>query len=205
MKSIFLGFIMISTTSLFAQKFEIGLNGGFGFNTAPTIDFPRTWQNYRDIQASDLSTVFTLEVLQTRKKWQYGIATGVLKLSCKYYYFGYPNPYPLPFVNAAIANPGIPVKAVLNRQLSFHKLHTYAGVSAGYVFAKTKNMYLYDNNAVVTGGGWMAGVQAGATYKLTKRLGINSELQASYMRLDIGGARYTLWYIPFTVGIRYDL
>src|ERR1035437_4024602 len=89
---IFLILALLATTSLFAQKFEIGVNGGIGYNTAPSIDkssfsSPITSNE----KPSSLSLATSIKALYNYHKWQLGIEADFMNLSYRYavteYYF----------------------------------------------------------------------------------------------------------------------
>src|ERR1035437_1213064 len=69
--------------SVFSQNFEVGVNGGIGFNTVPQIN-----AHYPTALRGDFNSVLSgnasVKAMYNRQKWQYGISFEVMLLSYRY-------------------------------------------------------------------------------------------------------------------------
>ena len=215
MKPILIILALFVGSSLFAQKFEIGLNGGMVFNTAPSIpNSPAPFYTMKE-KPSQISAAASLKALNMHKKWQYGIEIACMPLSYKismgrYYLidsqivkvFGKDE------TTSTLSKPAIPVKAIFDRVVVLKKLKVYGGISAGYVFVTNTHIpHSEFGTDYITpqGHGITVGLHTGGTYLVSKRTGINAEVSADYMLLTIGGVSYNLFAFPFTFGIRYRI
>jgi len=211
MRSLFLFLFAFSgTIAAFGQNFQIGLNGGIGYNTAPGIISESSIAPVSQ-KHSDVSSLAAIKAMLDHNKWQYGIQAANMQLSYKAHENGVFMPgtgYPISTTSVFISKEAIPVKLFVNRKIAFQHLETYAGISAGYVLAKDCQdpaalAEEYYNH--VNGNGFSAGLQIGGTYFITKRIGVNAEIGGDYMAITIGAATYKLYEFPATVGIRYRL
>lgn len=211
MRNIILIMFVFVTTSLFAQKFEIGVNGGIGYNTTPAISETYTSVN-SSAQAPPASVAGMLKLAYNYKKWQFGIEAGYINLTYKFWGKQYYiiNSQIVELYNqpekGTLGNPAIPVKLFTDRKIVFKHSEIYGGISAGYVLLTNGFIPPAEFNQVVPskhGNGFTAGIQAGATYFVTKHIGINAEFQGNYMALSLDGTKYNLFEFPETLGIRY--
>ena len=104
------------------------------------------------------------------------------------------------------------VKVFANVKRTTGNVTLYTGASAGGIKALKRNDFTAANSTLE--GGYTVGVQAGATYNVTKRLGINAELGADYINMKANGGDYnrsvskrnlSVINMPLTEGFRYKL
>jgi len=209
MKSILFCIGMMSTASLFAQKVEIGLNGGIGFNTNPNITADGHY-SFPDGKSSRISPVAAVKAMLNRNKWQYGIQVDYRKLSYQalpLFAFGGVSE-PAHTATVYISKAAIPFKAFINRKITYGRLETYAGISAGCWLAtkcEDPEALLPDYFDHVNGNGFSVGLQGGGTYYITKRMGVNAEVNGDLLWLTVGAASYRLIDFLVILGIRYRL
>jgi hypothetical protein len=211
MKQLLLSLSMLAAIATQAQKLEVGVNAGMGFNSKPSFTSESNYAVYSQPQKHSLwSDVGSVKLLMNYGKWQFGAELGYRQLSYQRTAYGFvilPEAK-MPFQTIYISKAAYTAKAFANRKVTTGKFESYAGVSAGYVLA-TKNEdalaladQYYDH---VNGNGFTAGAQLGTTYFLTKHLGFNAEVGADYMIITLGGATYNLFAFPATVGVRVKL
>ena len=203
---------LLITVSASAQKFEIGINGGLAFNSllrgAPqpsnTGNTPAT------------APAISIKGSYLHKKWQYG-------LSVDYRHAYLQEAVPVMEVtwgtNGTFA-PGsgfilmhqtfecIPVTAFVNRRFTYRRIEWYTGLSAGYtlIHPGSKLFGSDEQHTDIDHHGYTAALQGGATFFITKHIGINAEAAASYLYMTSGQAGAThMLAIPTTVGLRYRL
>ena len=205
---------LLGTTATQAQKFEIGVNGGIGFNTKPDITAEHTFFSSPN-DHSGFTPVASVKAMWNHNKWQYGVEAGFRELSYKpnndfgpLFVIGgsYESLSPTPQV--FISKAAFPIKAFANRKFAGRHFESYVGISAGYVLATQCE----DPNALaekyfdkVNGNGFSVGVHGGTTWFFSKRMGLNAELGADYMILTVGAATYKLVAFPGTLGLRYKI
>jgi hypothetical protein len=109
------------------------------------------------------------------------------------------------------------VKVFANVNRNTGKVTFYSGASAGVVKAIDQNTnFKGKTNAPMStlNNGYSVGVQAGATYNVTKRLGVNAEIGADYINMkghtgdynrSAGKTNLSVINMPLTVGFRYKL
>jgi hypothetical protein len=226
MKALFFSLAaFFAVTPAFAQKFEFGLNGGIGFNTAPKIGNAFPAYISENEKPSSQSFTASAKGCYNYYKWQFGIESDVVNLSYSYteharhvyypsYFKGYKGNdiyYPGGTTEVNLAAPAIPVKFFVNRVIKLNKFQLYYGISAGCVFVTNSKIVVplvgnyYPASANVSGRGSSVGVRTGGTYFISKHVGINAELAADYMYLNIANVKYKLYSTPATFGIRYKL
>ena len=88
-----------------------------------------------------------------------------------------PQPY---YLHSHLVNKQYPLRAFVNRTVSIGHAQLYAGVFAGYIFSQWQQESEGESRLPVNGGWVYSGIQAGATYALTKHIGINAELEGDY-------------------------
>ncbi len=220
MKPIFLiaiAFFVINTS--FAQKWELGTDGGVVFNTIPSFTNATSL-----IRPSKLSLTGDVKLIRNFKKWQLGIEGSALRLT--YINNGVYLPLtndniPGPFSKNSdyktiiLANPAVPVTIFANK-IFIHKnqLQMYAGLSAGYAYLSQTFSYpsnFYFVHVHNEGDGYTFGFHVGGTYYLTKHIGLNGEIDANYIHLHYSKWNgfnenvhsYYVFAFPATLGIRY--
>lgn len=100
--------------------------------------------------------------------------------------------------------------ANVKRNVGFGAMTVYSGLSAGIMNA----MGAQTHSPNTLTNGYTIGAQAGATYNVTKRFGVNAELAADYINMKANGADYgresgknnlSTINMPLTIGFRYKL
>ncbi|MBS1772119.1 MAG: hypothetical protein JST82_04620 [Bacteroidetes bacterium] len=201
--------LLCISLSVSAKKIELGLNGGITYDKPPHAAHPY------------VSYHVTLKGLYNiTKHIQAGI--GISNFNMSYFDYGlweYNTTYPAyPLFNTNNLDYSRPehmysVKAYGNYMLYFDRITVYAGLSGGYaspIFAKETF-----ERKMQPRTGYALGAQAGATYAVTKRVGINAELGAEKITLiakswqdydaDPNKTSLKQWIIPFTVGVRVKI
>jgi len=201
-------------SSCFAQKIELGLNGGEVFNSAPVSGF---YKSYSNNKPSDLSATGNLSISYNYKKWQAGLSAGYMQLSYTagnndwmnfVDYFNTPSERFTPGSKPVIGNLAIPVKLFINRKICFKKLDIYGGLSGGYAFMSYKYQgepFPGNPYKTVTGCGADFGIQLGVNYNFSKHLVANLQLNGDYINYTYKepGFSGTLLAFPMTIGIHY--
>ncbi len=210
----FIFFSLLASLAIYAnaQNFELGLNAGILVNSQignmnPVTDFYR-----------GPTEAYTLKMLRTTKKWQYGLSAEKREASYSYVDLDGRSTAMLVYVKNAnkywyspyFANVYYPVKFLLNRVISLKRFQFYGGVSAGYIFIKDEQGHYAASDAFQLNKngsyGYSACMQLGATYFCTKHIGINADLNADYMRFSEGPMnKFQAFAYPLTIGIRYKL
>jgi hypothetical protein len=227
MKAIFFSTLLLFIAAVsFAQKFEIGVNGGAAIsNVVSSKSLPEGEGTVsKEWPLIDIPSV-SVKAMLTRNLWKYGI-------SIDYSVFSYRVPRSSAIIDR-VFSPGtnidefyeqlrkhdeatygtktisyIPVKLFANRTFARNKhREIYGGLSAGYIFiVKTETPQTasssFKNNHTA---GYSAGLQFGATYFVSKRIGINAEINGDYMNITSGQSNFTVITIPVTLGVRYKL
>ena len=194
--------------SLSAQNFQIGIDGGVVYNSKPAV----VGDQYDNNQHR--SATGALDLKFDRHKWQYGVNLGyrINSFSGSYYWWGddfpgFPPPAPT-LTTYKISQKEFPLKFCLDRKITFNHLETYIGPFLGFTFATSRFMVSAPNEAYpVQHYNWLiGGVQVGGIYFLTKRLGINVDLNAEYnAHSGSNKDEYPKYSFPATIGIRYRL
>jgi hypothetical protein len=203
----------------YGQKFEVGVNGGLGFNTVPLGEEYSTGRTVN--RKVSPSVTVSATAMYVRKKWYYGIEVGSMPLSYNFHTFTHytlngftRQDFGWQEVEIRIAKPAIPVKAVIERTWHYKKFSIYGTVTPGYVFISNSSSIREEDSAnTITfhyvarhGHGLTFGLHVGGTYYLSERVGINAQAGTDYYRLTFSSDDfYALLAFPFTVGFRYKL
>jgi hypothetical protein len=181
-----------------AQKYEIGLNGG----VAPNSIFHVNTAYTEPLKPNAALTNFSAKFAFNHKCWQLGLAIDYRKLRENYIDWRlFPGPgWSDNNVSQTITK--APVILFANRKLTLGRIESYAGLSAGYVLGHLDYFAPFDNS---NGGGYAIGAQAGASWFVTKHVGINAEVGVDYIHLinDVN-VSYVFSY-PLMIGVRYRL
>jgi hypothetical protein len=189
MKSVLFCISLLSVTSLFAQKVEVGLSGG--------AMFKMTLDNRNYDHSDDRYLLNALHAAYNSHYWQYRIAIGYGRHteSTIEPIMGGINP-----IITITKYTRVPVLASVNRKIRTHHFELYGGFCAGITFAHEARRYVneYNNNSEYGSPGdfsWFsAGLNAGGTYFISKHFGLNMNAAALY-----NGAIY----FPLTSGVVY--
>lgn len=207
------GFILIavlfSFTAAHAQKLELGVHAGAGFNTVP--------QTGRDSVLPDnaggqVSYAVSIKALTNVGAWQFGLGLDMQQISAEYA----PTKY-------VFANPATTLYLIANYDVGYN---FYAGIDAGLLFASSANYTSYsDNNKLVPdvvylepGKGFAAGGHFGYNYYLSNRLNFSAEAAIRYGsynyeytetdksgKVTTGQDKYSFIYPSLVFGIRLKL
>lgn len=180
-----------------AQKIELGANVGGNFSCSPPVN------NF----SPDISIKAAYNI---NKHLQAGISSSVHSQAYEITYdMSWWENYPrFRYTPGSVAVNSI--KAFVNAKQQVGKTILYAGLSGGYVMALHRREYYINERP---GNGYTVGAQAGATFYVTKKLGINAELGANYINMWGDGdfsrneahTHLSAFNFPATVGIRYNI
>ena len=214
MKRVFTALLLLLTMPAWAQKWEAGFNvgllKGIGVNKwlPPSISFygpatatynfriARNWHQWQFGASVDIITLNGGETVGPLLDQLY--FDGVISLSA---YNSYDHSQQAISINA------FPVEVFANRKLRKKGIVPYVGASLGYVFAHMPALDLpagYGHDAESYNGKTL-GLQVGASYKASRRIGVNAEVKLHDMILNIYGDNSGLHSITATAGIRYYL
>lgn len=211
----------ITISAAYAQKWELGTDGGVVFNSVPSYTNATSL-----IRPSKLSLIGDVKLIRNFKKWQLGIEGSALRLTYinNGFYWPLTNEYiPGPLTTNSdyktiiLANPAVPVTIFANKIfINKNRLQVYAGLSVGYTylsqtFSYPSNFYLVHIHN--EGDGYTFGFHMGGTYYLTKHIGLNGEIDADYIHLHYSNWNgfnsnvhsYHVFAFPATLGIRYRI
>lgn len=207
---LFTAIAVLAFNTTFAQKWELGLNGGIVWNTLPSYI-----EKTEYTAPSKLSLMGNVKLMRNFKKWQVGLSVSAMQLTyinkMQFWLEDMSTPFSEePFGDKVVmANPAVPVTLFVNRKVDFKRVELYGGLSAGYVYLSQRIKYFtgatfqtYHN----TGSGYTIGAQLGGTYYITRHIGLNGELSAAYLQLCMKNdyiGTYHVWAFPATLGIRY--
>jgi hypothetical protein len=209
-KLIVLGVVLLGSVSLFAQKFEVGVNSGVSYSSLVNASNPYLVKGWSSEMNRSMWSVKTALVTD---KWMYGIAFD---------YGSYSVKVDQPFIGmfSSFYNAYVPVenykekyiatsyhtdgKIFVNRKLSIKRFELYSGMSAGMILLhsiQSGNLYVrnFDNY------GYTTGLQFGGTYFVTKHLGANLELAGNYLHFDRDHNSMNIINVPASLGVRYKL
>jgi hypothetical protein len=216
MKHFFLSVLAVcGIATIHAQTFELGINGGVvSTNGSPTVSTSGSFNDaFCDQHAAALTTAgVSVKAMYNYKKWQLGVGADYTNI--KYNYAFYQDGYAGFFLTGKTTKTEslIPVKLFLNRKFICHKWENYVGVAAGYVLKITgddKAITEFSTDAGRHRYGIIAGVQAGTTYFISKKIGINAQAVADYMPVLVEKAysheKIKLINYPITIGLLYKL
>lgn len=223
MKHILLAALLLGSTSVMAQRVELGVGGGFCINTAPSGNLEYVSDQSLINYAGTLKLMYT-----SATRWQLGIDAHVFELSGKSSK-SYPTYFRSP--SGATSVGGDNKKLVYakfastyafvgNKAFMFteEKGYFYVGIAVGYSSARN-NPILHSNNESYNGPdggrGLALGGQLGVVKDFSPKVGFNIDVAVRYMDLHYDAEaplilpqeklNYSLIAIPVTVGIRYYL
>ena len=221
---------VLLSNGVYAQTFEIGLNGGVSTtsraNNALYQGDDNKW-NY----AADLSFHYNFT-----DRWQTGLSIGMTKWERE-------TSWPLIHTNGdslgtedidiLIAKRAVSFALQLNHNIPFYdqfgdyiKHNVYMGVSGGAVIVGNDGEAIYSKVNPSTpveytytsefhfesGYGMLVGIQIGYTYFFSQKVGINVDFAPKWAWVRTYDSRYAgannqynLMYFPTTVGIRYKI
>ncbi len=219
MKHILLAALLLGSSSVMAQRLELGVGGGFCTNTAPSGNLEYVSDQSLINYAATLKLMYTSET-----KWQLGIDAHLFELSGKS-----SKVYPGYFRSPAETVGGDNKKLVyakyastytfdFNRAFFFTeaKGYFYVGVALGYSSARNNPIDHTNNesyNGPDGGRGLAVGGQLGVVKDFSDKVAFNLDVAVRYMDLHYDAEaplilpqeklKYNLIAFPITVGIRY--
>lgn len=186
-----------------AQKIELGANVGGNFSSSQS--------------ASHFSPDFSLKAAYNISRLlQVGISSSVHWQACEINYTAlyFEDNLSGPPVDIQMKDSRAvsSIKAFVNARQHMGKTVLYTGFSGGYVTAFPRYEFFASTWKGLRSG-YTVGGQAGATFYITGKLGINAELSANYINMngdndynsDKSRTRLSGWNFPVSVGIRYNI
>lgn len=229
MKAVLVSFItFLAVVTASAQKFEFGLNVGSVYTDVVKGVTPSGEKVVRGWMRSSTGPVVSLKAMRVTDHWKYGLFVDYSKYAYEVVWGGQIICYGVPsgMTNAEWeeleearrksqeATYGrktiscLPVKAFANRVFVRKKhMEVYGGLSIGYIFiTKTETpqteAFSFKNNGNI---GYLGGLQLGATYFISKHIGVNAEVNADYMNITSGPSNFTVITVPVTIGARIKI
>lgn len=196
-----------------AQKLELGVHGGVGFNTVPKNS---TDSVIPPSSSTVLSYVVSIKAFTNVGKWQVGAGIDLQKIARKTKTTKY-----------IFANPASPIYLMVNRKFrETYSGYIYAGADIGLMFANSSAHTQYANNNISVaevvyfepGNGYTAGVHFGGTLNLGNRFDLTGEVGGKYTKYSYdythfdkygtkttGSDKYSYVYPSVTLGLRLKL
>lgn len=189
-----------------AQTFTLGVNGGFSYSTAAQSLDKQTEIFWSEAQPQ-FSPFASIKGTVTLSNWQLGLSlqyqiakyrseswNGIID---RWYPNGYVPTVEPRYVNLQYASL-MPVRAFMNRQISFNKLGIYGGVAASYIITPNR------------GGrpwfGYAVGAQCGAFYPMSKHISVNVEVTGDKMWFkQQSDCLLTMYNTTASLGLTYRL
>ena len=201
MKSSFLSilFSILAAISV-AQNFELGLNADLADYSVHNIYSKGVYNNVTLYQSSVIAVPLSASVLYNYKKFQFGAAIETSTINYKSRY--QPDFGILPYITLNNRVHETPVKLFANKLLHFKKIEGYVGLSGLYNFLKSAgNEFVQTSHTSSIG----FGAQAGATYFISKHIGLNAEISGRSNNFPAGPLDKNIITVPVTIGFRYKL
>lgn len=206
MKKLLLSFILAVPALAFAQKYELGVSGGYNYCGRPSISMPPMYsfidregkggyavgvsitKNLKNKKAGDLG--------YKRSVWQVGLKLDAQQIRVRGIIYNNMVMYlgnelhsfaPLKQQTIRLAEPAVSPMLFINRKLNFSKSHLYFGVCAGPAFTIIQpERSSYNGDVYLPKGvGYTVGGQIGYTRDISKRFSLNAELSGRYYNISI--------------------
>lgn len=220
---------VLASTSVFAQKFEIGINGGVSTTSRPNESL---YQGKKGLWTYNADVNFHYNLSE---RWQAGLQVGLTNWERKEdFRLSGPNNQDLGNreVSYLLAKNAVSFAFQFNHVIPFYqryedyvKSQVYFGISAGAVVTgndgkivysrvnpNTPTEYTYASEYHFNGGyGFLLGAQLGYTYFFNEHLGVNIDCspRIAWMstttdaRYGHANDRFNIIYFPTTIGIHY--
>ena len=190
---------------VFAQM-EIGIYGGLVRNPASVLYI----HNYKEQRkATDYAPVMTAHVMYNLKHWQVGISAALRQQQITYTQTVPVGCFGIEERTSNDKEQLVPIQLQVSRKFNFNSIEPYCGVAAGLVkgFSTVRVTRIEQAGETFTyqSSGIAAGAHAGLTWYITRKVGINTEVAASYMKVSGTVLQYDLIALAMTAGIRYRL
>jgi hypothetical protein len=223
MKKLLLSIILSCPLIAAAQKYELGLSGGFNYCAKPAIslspEFPVCDVAGKGGYVAGISITRNLYPkkahlqLVSKPVWQIGIKLDVQQIRCggkfqEWQTFIYDPLINPPRQTIHLAEPAISPLLFVNRRVNFRKSYVYFGACAGPTFAiSSPEKSDYYTTYMSGGKGYTIGGQIGYSHDISPRFGLNAELAARYysVKVNTGTSNWTDIVAPITIGIRYNI
>lgn len=201
--------LLFAAITLYAQKFELGLNAGVQHN-GHLRNLPTHGPVMLEPQMS-ITPALSLKGIYNHKNWQLGLSIDYRKLNFAHTTLPQDGDFMTcilpPTTTGSITY--MPVSALVNRKFSLKKLDLYGGASVGYApiwASEGKYGDMPQKFSFANKGGLCCGIQCGGNYRVNNRIAINAEVGANYIHFkqDKFDPSYT-FSIPATLGFRYRL
>ncbi len=227
MRNVLLFFGLLVSSSLSAQRFELGINGGVGFNGRLNNLSKESYITHAG-SALNYADAYSLKGMYLYKNWQFGISIdhrrATYRIEQKVVFYSQYHPGgPLIIDNriplyAHHSKSYYPIKFLANRKVKLNHFELYGGLSAGYVILSdikinpsisdlTVDMETKQRSAdyrINHGISFTAGAQVGFTYFVGKHIGLNMEVNADYVQFRQGPHSYSeMACVPILIGLRY--
>lgn len=203
-KTIITALLMIAGFSSYAQKIELGLNGGL----APYIWADNTFKNYGGSKKDKPGYYGSFKASVRLIGWQVGVSADLFKTSVE-------------ATNTVITTNDFKNESkysnftpclFVNKLFKLPKSYLYAGVNGGLTMGSsdTKVSGIFNYTSTAKHSGYNFGMQLGYTVNIAKGLGANAEAGARYINMKqkvAAGTALTYNHLvfPVTLGVRYTL
>lgn len=201
--------IMASAATVKAQKFEFGLSGGVASYSVHDNYMGIAYQDFKHFQSAVVAPIAGLKAIYNTGKYQVGL--GVEGSSFSYKCIRYPEagPFMSPMPVVQFKTLEMPVSLFANRVIKARAFVLYGGLSVQYIVSNTQPKVIYppamENGGNIANSRIGGAAQAGATWFVTKHLGINAEVAAQYSRPAAGPLDKNKVIVPAMLGIHYKL
>lgn len=220
MKKLFLSLLTLCSVTTFAQRGDarnISYRWEVGFNTGVLLDahgnkFISDGDSYQKNRFSFMSGIY---VARNVKQWQLGLSIDFMSLDAEslgdyLYFLSFTDPNASINFNVnrdydmrlKLAAPAIPIQLFVNRKLSHTRLSPYVGISAGYIFCHRPALDIDVKYPAKIFSGIVFGAHVGASYKVSDRMALTTELSDRNMRLYLNGP-FMRYALSATVGLKY--
>ena len=206
MKKYFMALLLVLPLCVFGQRFELGLNYGPAF-------FMASSNSYGRVEKLEPALYSSLSLACVAKDYDVTLRIGGNRLQYEYKDNG--------FNRIVIASSTNEVTLGINTRFTYKQLCFYGGLSGGLLYFVNPDITamarLYPDAAfaVSDGSGFIAGIQFGANYMVSRRLALSLEWQTMYSKMHVvdnytANSGYPVFemdmsYIkmPVAIGIKY--
>lgn len=196
-------FTLLLPTMLYAQKMEVSLSMGAALFSNATSEIPKYPTIFNPAIISDFTIGYNPDS-------HYTIAFRMLGNSVKsdYYYHDYRS--------VTYADQMIDYILMAKRKIKYSYGDIYGGICLGYASYKNLDTQywhkLYPTSQYVSsgGGGYIAGLNLGVNFRVSKHVDINVEGSAEYFNIKARNKygftptfNYSYFMYPVTIGVKY--
>jgi hypothetical protein len=203
MKKLLSAALLLLTVPVYAQHFEAGISGGVVKNSLHNVWFgSNNFDDFTYFQSSVITPIVTVKVIYVSKYYQLGIDAG-----CRTLFFKNHEYIKYDVITYQTTNNDLPVKLFLNRRLCFKHIDVYGGIYGAYIINHS-----HKQNTIIPGDVYnqhdnrlAAGLQIGATYFITKHVGINAEVSIEHNNYPSGPLDNNKFSFPVSLSLRYRI